>query len=254
MNFSICIPTRERPNNIKRLVSSILDLAHDPDKVELIFRLDADDSTVPDVIQKHGKIVTKKRPKCMSDLWEDCYPLATADRVMMCADDAVFRTQDWDKTIYDMTPDPGNHFYFIWGNDLIQCRGLATFPIMSRAWINEVGYFIPRGYLREWCDTHVHDIANRLNKLGYDVRFYFAEVIFEHMHPNAGKAKNDNTYRYRYALKGEEGQYRRRSEERQKIAAKLARKIKRGVYKLREPYGFKHLRQGHNEASSWYAT
>lgn len=234
MRFSICVPTRGRPENVKRLIDSIYSTASKPSTVEIIFRTDNDDkgarrtkSAITENIKKlkeenrvHIKMAVGERLQYLSDLWEDCYSHAISDRIMMCADDVIFRTQGWDNTIANGTPNADKNIYFIWGNDLNQRRGLATLPMMSRLWIETVGYFVPKGYACDWCDTHIHDIANRLANLGSDIRCYFGDVVFEHMHPSVGKAKWDDTYGFRRS-KVEQSQYYKRTGERQTIAQKI---------------------------------
>jgi glycosyltransferase involved in cell wall biosynthesis len=238
MNFSICVPTRGRPGNVERLTNSIMNTASKPDEVEMIFRIDDDDElTIAEKLSEHCVIIIEKQSEMLSDLWEECYPHTTSDRIMMCADDVVFKTKGWDNTIVIKTPKAGEHLYFIWGNDLNQRRGLATLPMMSRLWIDSVGYFVPRGYRCDWCDTHIHDLANKLAGLGVDVRCYFKDVVFEHMHPSVGKAKWDDTYTYRRKMKSEASQFTNRNQERSDIANKLHDLVKSGKLKAGVNYG-----------------
>ena len=208
----------------------------DPKKIEVIFRVDLDDEKTLNLVKSFKapfkiKIVKDKRNECLSDLWEECMPVATGDRLFMCADDVIFRTKGWDSKIVKKTPKARENIYFIWGNDKNQGKDLATLPSLSRGWVNAVGYFVPSGYKRDYCDTHLQDIAARLKKLGSNRMTYFKNVVFEHMHPTAGKAKWDETYRYRLKM-GVKGDhpgahtYSSRTSERQKIAEKLHKKLK----------------------------
>lgn len=246
MRFSICVPTRGRINNVNRLTKSIYDKATKPNTIEIIYRVDDDDrasqEAIPKLIAENVrrkfapiKMVIGKRTKYLSDLWEDCYPLTSGQRIMMCADDVIFRTQSWDDKIFLKTPDAHQKLYFIWGNDLNQCRGLATLPMMSRPWVENVGYFVPRGYACDWCDTHLHDIANKLANCGTNVRCYFRDVIFEHMHPTIGKAKWDPTYHHRRSMGSSSGTYSTTNKARNDIAKRihalvLAGKVKAGKH------------------------
>ena len=49
--ISILTPTRGRPENVRRLVNSVLTTAKFPDEVELLFYVDFDDETFPTEIQ-----------------------------------------------------------------------------------------------------------------------------------------------------------------------------------------------------------
>jgi hypothetical protein len=176
------------------------------------------------------KIIVGPRDKMLSNMWDDAYKYVTASRVMMCADDVVFRTPDWDKIITKAMLNSEKEIHFCWGNDKNQGKHLATLPIMSSAWISMCGYFVPRGYCRDWCDTHLHDIARKLNKLGYNRMTYVKEVVFEHMHPSIGKAGYDDTYNYRQKL-NPGNIFNRRNKERQQIAQKMFKQLKRAGYK-----------------------
>lgn len=240
MRFSICVPTRCRPNNIKRLAQSIYSTASVPNGIEIIYRVDSDDKESQDVISAsthHYKMIVGDRLKHLSDLWDECYPHATSNRIMMCADDVIFRTGKWDNTIVDKTPNAKEKLYFIYGNDLNQCRGLATLPILSRAWIENVGYFVPKGYTCDWCDTHLHDMANKLAGYGADVRVYFKDVIFEHMHPTIAKAQWDDTYHHRRSQGSSSGKYGALDGDRRKIMKKLMSMIESGKIQAGECYG-----------------
>ena len=121
----------------------------------------------------------------------------------------------------------------MYGNDTIQKNLLATFPIVSRAWVECAGFFMPRGYKRDWCDTHLYDIALRMKREhGINPRslgWYFKDVIFEHQHPAHKKQfKYDKTYSDRLKMPCESKQFDRRSSERSKIAKRIAGYILHG--------------------------
>lgn len=224
-NFTICVPTRERPKSINRLIKCIRDTAKYPDKIQIIFRIDKDDKVSKatiDAIKSPFKIdcIIGDRGN-LSDMWEDCWETAKADLIMMCADDVIFRTKNWDDTILQKAVNPKDTPYFIWGNDKIQGAGLATLPIMSRKWVELVGYFVPRGYAVDYCDTHLDQIARLAKKGGVDVMTYFNDIVFEHMHPNNGKAPNDKVYQWRRNKQLPVSQFKTRLEERQKAAQRI---------------------------------
>ena len=201
----------------------------DDDKEGLRAAKDLEDSDLKVTLIK----VIKPRNEYLSDLWDECYELAHANRIMACADDCVFRTQDWDEPIIAASPRPNKIVYFMYGNDTIQKNLLATFPIVSRAWVECAGFFMPRGYKRDWCDTHLYDIALRMKREhGINPRslgWYFKDVIFEHQHPAHKKQfKYDKTYSDRLKMPCESKQFDRRSSERSKIAKRIAGYILHG--------------------------
>jgi len=229
MKFSICVPTRGRVNNIIRLLRSIEETSFNTNNVQLIFRIDEDDTRSEIIIKAMLSNVdidlVKGKRGDLSDMWEDCYPKAKHDGLMMCADDVIFRTDHWDRTMSAKLPE--NDIWFAWGNDMIHGRGLATLPFVSRKWVETVGYFVPRGYTKDYCDTHIHNIARRVRMKGHNIQHYFDDLVFEHMHPGAGKAKMDDTYKYRLNKPSTEGLYNQRAKEREEAADKIINAIKK---------------------------
>jgi len=236
--ISIVVPTRKRPRNIKRLVESIKKQSYDLSNIQVIFRVDDDDATATEIgiiaknYLKDVYIIKDKPKENLSDLWNECYSSATYPLIMMCADDVIFRTKHWDRKVLKRLPNPKNTLYLAWGNDLNQKGIMPTLPILSKAWVENVGYFVPEGYISDFCDIHIFDIAKRLEKRGYNAMIYMKDIIFEHMHPTVGKAKWDEIYNKRRSRRGEAGQvYGNYSKERENTANKLFKLIKSGNIK-----------------------
>ena len=207
-DISIVVPTKDRPKNIKRLVQSIMDQSNRPQSIQIIFRIDEGDTKSKSAIKNMkrsfpGEVLIQEKPhvKVLSDLWEDCYSLVKGPRVMMCADDVIFRTKGWDDIIIRRMRKPKKIVHFVWCNDRNQGAKMPTLPFMSEAWIKTVGYFVPRGYYCDYCDIHLQGIAERLKEMGHDVTRYLKNVIIEHMHPTANKADWDNTYKFRRSMR-----------------------------------------------------
>lgn len=228
--ISIIIPTRSRPNNVIRLIESLHNTAN-VDNLQIILRIDDDDVSYDD-LQLSCDIVKKPRNKFLSDLWQEAVPEAKHDIVMACADDVIFRTKNWDQTIINIMKDPVNTLCFLWCNDLYQGPRLATLPFVTRAWINAVGFLMPSGYARDWCDTHLHDIARKLRKLGAEAMVYLKDVVIEHMHPAAGKSNYDETYTYRLKMSCPQRIFDGRDSERHELSLKIFKEISAGKYKL----------------------
>jgi len=233
VDISITIPTRNRPDRLNQTIISIIETAFDMKRIQIVIRIDNDDNTTIEylskleLINKYNFIIIKgEYTKNIVDLWNECYSKCDGGRIMMCADDVIFRTSNWDSILIRVMPFPNSKPYFVWGNDKNQEHHLATLPIMSRYLIEKLGYFVPMGYRKEYCDTHLHDIMRKLEQIGYNIMTYLPDVIFEHMHPFVGKAQWDLTYESRRKfVEGDADRYKTYEKERNKEALELYRKI-----------------------------
>ena len=90
--ISVLCPTRGRPGNVRRLVRSATGTAAGP--LEFVFYIDDDaPGSVPrDVAAMDGVVVVCGPRLVFSDMWNACFAKASADVLMMAADDFVFRT------------------------------------------------------------------------------------------------------------------------------------------------------------------
>lgn len=234
MEFSIVVPTRGRPENMLRLLNSIIDTSYDIDNVEVIFRIDTNDEKSIEFMNlatQTGLLIKTKfyvnsRNEFLSDLWQEGYELAVGKRVMMCGDDIVFETQNWDKIIVDSTPDPEYNYYYVYGRDGYKNKHGATHPFFSQAWINNLGYFVPCGYKWGRCDVHLQDVAEKLIQLTGDAAFFQfrPDLMFRHVHPSCTKDMHwDETYNDRLSYIQESKKiYDLREEERWRDARRLA--------------------------------
>lgn len=99
-------------------------------------------------------------------------------------DDHRPRTRGWDQAINYALTAPG----VAYGNDLIQGPLLPTAAFVHSDLINRLGYMVPPGLMHMYLDnfwlmlgeaTHLH---------------YLPELVFEHLHPIAGKAEWTEQY------------------------------------------------------------
>ena len=189
MNISILCPTRGRPLRFAEMASSAIKLAEDPNEIEILAYLDADDPKVkeypelPRVSYFCGPRVTVSR--AFNVLYED----ASSDIVMSGADDLIFRTPKWDTEVTKAFA--LNRASLVVPLDGVEDkRGRRTTHFFaSREWVDLVGYFLPEEYEHFYSDTHLEDIALRAKAM-----VWLDTVLVEHMHPNHGKAVRDSTY------------------------------------------------------------
>lgn len=194
--FSLLVPTRGRPDSMKRFCDSAWSTAQDSERVEIVFYVDSDDRASLDYYEsvKHDariKLVVGPRIY-LAEAWNVLCRAATYDIVMQTGDDAVFRTQNWDIHVlaeFDKTPDK---IVFVYAKDGVQNGKIGTLNFVHKNWVKAVGYYMPPFFYSDYTDTWLTDVAKRIGRA-----IYLPDVYIEHLHPAAGKAELDKTHQDR---------------------------------------------------------
>jgi hypothetical protein len=122
-------------------------------------------------------------------MWNYTYnTLSTGDIIMICGDDARFRTKSWDTLIRDEFLKQDDRIVLVYGDDMIQGAGLATHSFIHRRWIEVSGFWLPPYFCADYVDTWLFEVATKINRVRY-----LPNVITEHMHYTVGKSAYDST-------------------------------------------------------------
>jgi GT2 family glycosyltransferase len=181
INFSLLIPTRNRPDLVNRLFQSIVDTTARVDDVEIVLCFD-DDDTESHKISDDRLIIRKvvlPKGATMGALNKACFDASTGRYVMLLNDDVILRTKGWDKVVSDIFASFRDDIALIHVNDLLFREKLCTFPMLSRRACLEIG-ICPTEYKRYRIDDHIYDTYNMLAYLGHKRIVYLPDVIFEH--------------------------------------------------------------------------
>ncbi len=206
MNISLLLPTRNRPDNLRRLMKSVKETrwGHLPwDGFSIIAYVDEDDTQSPAVCDELGisHIGGPRGSVKLSDMWNKCYAAAPADAdiFMLAGDDMVFRTPGWDIMVDDCFKAFSDRLVLVHGDDLYFGCMLGTHCFVHRRWIETVGYFTPPYFSAEFADTWVNHVAEFIG------RRIFLPFIVEHLHPEyGGKAPLDQTHKDRIARRDQD--------------------------------------------------
>jgi len=179
--FSFLLPTRGRPELVKRFFQSILDTAHCIEEIEVILCLDDDDLESQNISNERFSIKKVVLPKGsnMGALNRACFDASSGRYVMLINDDVIIRTKGWDKMISAVYSAYIDDIALIHVNDLLFRDSLCTFPILSRRACLEIG-ICPEEYRKYRIDDHIYDTYQMLAYLGHKRIVYLNEVIFEH--------------------------------------------------------------------------
>lgn len=189
----LIVPSRGRPENIKRLCEALLDTNS---YVDLAVGVDADDPTLDEY--------RKLEEQYGFDLYvsEDRKRFATTVNYISLAnykdytylswmgDDHVPRTWEWDAEYRMALKASGNPAGVVYGNDLVMGAEIATELAFTSNIVEELGYAIPDGFIHLFVDNYFMELGRSIGNL-----IYMPEVIVQHMHPCAGQAEEDQTYK-----------------------------------------------------------
>jgi hypothetical protein len=189
--FSLIVPTRGRPAQLRRMLDSVARTASHPERIEVVLVVDADD---PASLATHPRLSTRHvvvpPGRTMGALNNAGFAASAGDYVMLLNDDVIVRTRGWDAIAlrcFRRFPDP---FVLLHVNDTLMRDHLCTFPLTSRAIYELAGEVCPAEYQRYRIDDHIEDVFNLLAVLGERRVVYLPDVIFEHdnatLHPEAG--------------------------------------------------------------------
>jgi hypothetical protein len=198
MDFAIIVPTRKRPFELKRLITSVLETADNPNKVEFCLYIDPDDDVSKQCIDtliaenKPIKYISSNDKPTLSQMWNIAFTISVADIIMQCGDDCVFRTKSWDTNIKNKMEQHTDKIVLAYGNDGIQGAKLATHSFVYRKWIEISEFWLPPYFVSDYSDTWLNDVAKGIGRA-----IYIPEVYTEHMHFGQGKGPCDETTKLR---------------------------------------------------------
>ncbi len=193
--LSILLPTRGRPDQAQRLFDSIVEHSENLDRIEIILRLDEDDTDShalePSAIS-FKKIIGPRAS--MGSLNTECYNQSSGDIIILLNDDMAVRTPNWDRKIRETHERFPDAVYLAYANDMIAGELLCHIPILSRQTCETLERPFPHEYQGGFIDYHLFDIFKRLRHQGEDRVIYLKSVEIEHMHFRVGKSSYDATY------------------------------------------------------------
>jgi len=175
MKFSLLLPTRKRPQQLRKLIESILLTTHNIKDIEIHLAIDDDDIQIQDtavVLKDQYKLcnlLIHMRPRGNSIVTHYYNWLALhfcqGKYLMVLNDDTLFRSQDWDKNVYnrleeylkdkpdglvlgiseDLDSDREVH------NDYLVCG----FPVISKESVETLGFLLDPSFMMATSDDDI---------------------------------------------------------------------------------------------------
>jgi hypothetical protein len=187
----VIVPSRGRPQNIRRLLKAWVDTEATAD---LIVCVDNDDPFLSQYAVMDLNFLTAG-PRQGLVGWTNEIAMKHADRYRYLGsmgDDHVPRTVGWDRRICAALKELGTGIAY--GEDLIQHEALPTACFLTSNIVRAIGYMCPPSLEHQYIDNVWLGWGR---SLGYR---YLPDVVIEHMHPAAGTAELDPLYAESAAL------------------------------------------------------
>ncbi len=221
---SLLVPTRNRPDNLKRFYDSAMQMADKPTQIEVVAYIDNDDLSYD---FSFSRLRYVRGPRIvLSQMWNKCYEMALGPIYGHMGDDIVFRNKGWDTLVKDKFKEFEDKIVFVHGDDMsnVHLDQFGTHGFLHKNWVDAVGYFVPPYFSSDYNDTWLNDVANAINR-----RVYIHDLKTEHMHFAFNKGPVDITHEER--LKRHEndnvgGIYQDKAPERDADAEKLRKVMK----------------------------
>ena len=191
--ISILVPTRLRPDNIKRLLESLK--ATSFRMPEVVLYVDEDDNSYKSIYEEaHEGVLWVRGPRrTLSECWNECAKVAAGEILMHGGDDIIFKTNGWDEMVAKCFEAHADKLIFVHGNDGHWKEKFGTHGFLHRKWLEVTSYFVPPYFSSDFNDTWLNEVANELGRRVY------LPFLTEHMHPLWGKADWDQTHKERLA-------------------------------------------------------
>jgi len=100
-----------------------------------------------------------------------------ADLYRMTNDDEVCLTPGWDERVLEVANEYPDGIFALYVDDGFKGETHCAFPIVSRKWVETLGYFAPPYFEFGYNDTWIMDLAKRVGRLRY-----IPDVTIEHRH------------------------------------------------------------------------
>jgi hypothetical protein len=148
--ISILLPARGRPESFARAVRPLFRLASDPDRVEVLARVDDDDPTdYESKPSEFGRYLVVRGPRLgyrrVFEHFNELAALSRGDWLLNWNDDAEMLTSGWDALMRQATP----HSIQFLRRDILQ-HADTTFPLTGRSVYEAMGHIALQTHADDW--------------------------------------------------------------------------------------------------------
>ena len=190
--ISLIVPTRNRPDNIKRLYDSWLQTSSESELIII-----ADDDDVNDYSFHGVKVIRGIRQNAIEKINIGALN-SKFDVIGFCGDDCVIESINWENEVLKAMTKPLSLVYV---NDGVNKHTVPNHVFMTRKLYDTLGWFAHPDIVHCYADHVWRKIGQHLNKYNKGVFIKVDKAIFRHLHPNYNdKIEYDELYQQAYNL------------------------------------------------------
>lgn len=186
------VPTRNRVENALGLLHTWYDMSTDEDS-GLLFVVGTEDPRLKEyqerIPENHLLVFPERGIVKAMNYVVSCGYIEEYEAIGFMGDDHRPRTIGWDRAYLTALRESGAGF--VYGNDLLMGEKIPTQVAISSTIIDALGHFGNPRFTHLNVDVSWKDLAVAVGRC-----WYLEDVIVEHMHPAAGKAKDDEGYNW----------------------------------------------------------
>lgn len=208
MNFSLLIPTRNRPTYLANAIESIIQTTSDLTNTEIIITFDEDDNSTrqvqPNLIERFGKLIRidwNCRPRSYNTS-QDYFNFMALQRstgkyLVALNDDILFMKTAWDTETLHVLEEylknfPDGVVYGVTADMEIEKKRnehhwFSCFPLISRKAVEALGFFFDPMIYRDGADWDIFAIYKEVGRI-IDLRQFF---VIQHLSTRSGRRGND---------------------------------------------------------------
>lgn len=198
-DLAVIVPSRGRPGQLVEMATAAWDFAERaiPHQIRIVAGVDEDDPERGEYLQhKPPFLDVRIGPRRSLSGWTNHLAHEVlAERnppryLASLGDDHRPRTPGWDRRLIAAIESLGGAPGIAYGNDLYQGPALPTAWVVSADLVRAVGWMMLPACQHMYVDNAVLALGQALGRI-----LYCPDVVIEHLHPAAGKAALDDSYR-----------------------------------------------------------
>ncbi|MBI2949769.1 MAG: glycosyltransferase [Verrucomicrobia bacterium] len=161
------VPTRARPEMLKVCTESLLHRAAHPELLAIYVYRDSDDPGEPPKLDPRCRVFTGPRNPFLGAAYNALFREARRDGIYLAlADDFVMTSDTWDDVVrrtMGVHPD-GILLGYLTDSDPYHVAAQVCYPVLTRRWIETLGYVFAEAFPFWFTDTWLDEIALMLGR------------------------------------------------------------------------------------------